>query len=594
MLKRHYERGFKRVLVPIAAVLIFCLTISAQVAQVEKVDLEMMKKIREEGMSRSQVMETLSWMTDVIGPRLTGSPQMKHANEWTKNKMAEWGLENARLESWGPFGRGWSLEKFSANVIEPVPFPVIGYPKAWTPGTDGPIVGEVTHVEIRTEADFEKYRGKLKGAIVLTVPMREVNAWFRAPGARLNDEQLLVMSNASPSESRQGRGPGGPGGPGGPSEEQLRQMQAAREIGNKRAEFIRSEGAAVLVDIGRGDGGTLFVGGGGPRDRNAPQALPSFTMTVEHYGRLVRTLQKGVKVKMEVDIRAKFHDDDPMGYNTTAEIPGTDLKDEVVMLGGHLDSWHSGTGATDNAAGCAVAMEAVRILKALGVKPRRTIRVALWSGEEQGLIGSRQYVSQHFAERQAQPGQPPPSDPVARGGRGQQGPIALKPEHEKFSVYFNLDNGTGKIRGVYLQGNEAARPIFRAWLEPFKDLGAATLTINNTSGTDHLSFDGVGLPGFQFIQDPVEYDTRTHHSNMDVYERIQAEDMKQASVIMAAFVYNAAMRDQKFPRKPLPANVIKPPEPVAAAPLTAAPQNKQPANAKSEKGKPAERVKKQN
>jgi hypothetical protein len=539
-------------------------------------------------MERSQVMETLSWMTDVIGPRLTGSPQMKHANEWTKNKMIEWGLENGKLEAWGPFGRGWSLEKFSANVIEPVPFPVIGYPKAWTPGTDGPIVGEVIHLDVRTEADFEKYRGKLKGAIVLTVPMREVAAWFRAPGVRLSDEQLLAMANSNPAAPRQAGGP--------PSDEQMRQFRASAELNNKRAEFIRSEGAAVLVDINRGDGGTLFVSSGGPRDKNAPQALPSLTVTVEHYGRIVRTLQKGVKVRMEVDIRAKFHDDDPMSYNTTAEIPGTDLKDEVVMLGGHLDSWHSGTGATDNAAGCAVAMEAVRILKALGVKPRRTIRVALWSGEEQGLIGSRQYVNQHFAERQApptQPGQPPPPPtPGFQGRGGPQGPIVLKPEHEKFSVYFNLDNGTGKIRGVYLQGNEAARPVFRAWLEPFRDLGAATITINNTGGTDHQSFDAVGLPGFQFIQDPVEYDTRTHHSNMDVWERLQADDMKQASVIMAAFVYNAAMRDEKFPRKPLPANVIKPAPPVAAAPAPAPQNAKQPANTKATK--PAEKVKKQN
>jgi Zn-dependent M28 family amino/carboxypeptidase len=262
------------------------------------------------------------------------------------------------------------------------------------------------------------------------------------------------------------------------------------------------------------------------------------------------------------------------------------------MLGGHLDSWHSGTGATDNAAGCAVAMEAARILKALGVKPRRTIRVALWSGEEQGLIGSRQYVNQHFAERQAppaQPGQPPPPPtPGFQGRGGPQGPILLKPAHEKFSVYFNLDNGTGKIRGVYLQGNEAARPIFRAWLEPFRDLGAATLTISNTGGTDHLSFDGVGLPGFQFIQDPVEYDTRTHHSNMDVWDRIQADDMKQASVIMTAFVYNAAMRDEKFPRKPLPPNAIKPTPPVAVAPAPAPQNAKQPA-----KGKPADKSKKQ-
>ncbi|HEX4945343.1 MAG TPA: M20/M25/M40 family metallo-hydrolase [Blastocatellia bacterium] len=560
----------KRITAPLIALLVFSLVVPAQVpapATGEKVDLEMMKKIREEGLQRSQVMNTLSWMTDVIGPRLTGSPQMKHANEWTKTKLTEWGLENARLEPWGPFGRGWSLEKFSANVIEPVPFPIIGYPKAWTPGTSGAITGEVVYLDIKTEADFEKYRGKLNGAIVLSVPMREVKAWFNPPGTRFSDSDLLTMSNAAPP------GAGGPrqGGPvGTPNQEQMQRFREQQAVAQKRAEFLRTEGAAVLVDIGRsGDGGTLFVSSGGPRDKSAPQALPSITMTVEHYGRLVRMLEKGVKVKMEVDIKAKFHDDDQMAYNTIAEIPGTDLKDEIVMLGGHLDSWHSGTGATDNAAGCAVGMEAVRILKTLGVQPRRTIRIALWSGEEQGLLGSRAYVNQHFAERKTVPGQPPAAQQFGGGGgggRGAQGPIVLKPAHDKFSAYFNLDNGTGKIRGVYLQGNEAVRPIFRAWLEPFRDLGASTLTISNTGGTDHLSFDGVGLPGFQFIQDEIEYDTRTHHSNMDVYERLQADDMKQASVIMAAFVYNAAMRDEKLPRKPLPPNTERP---VAAAPAAA-------------------------
>jgi len=572
-----FNRQFKRALAPIAAVLILCLTAGAQVAQVEKVDLEMMKKIREEGMDRSKVMETLSWMTDVIGPRLTGSPQMKHANEWTKNKLAEWGLQNARLESWGPFGRGWSLRKFSANVTEPVPFPLIGYPKAWTPGTNGPIAGEVIYFDARTEADFEKYRGKLKGAIVLTTPMRQVNAWFTAPGIRFNDQGLLAMANAAPRP--------------GPDEERMREFRAMVELNAKRNEFIRSEGAVVLVDIGRkGDGGTLFVSSGGPRDRSAPQALPSFTITVEHYGRLVRMIEKGVKVKLEVDIQAQFHDDDPMGYNTTAEIPGADLKDEVVMVGGHLDSWHSGTGATDNAAGCAVGMEAVRILKSLGVQPRRTIRIGLWSGEEQGLLGSRAYVAQHFGARQAQG--PQPTGEMARM-MGPQGPLMLKPGHEKFSVYFNLDNGTGKIRGVYMQGNEAMRPIFRAWLQPFGDLGASTLTISNTGGTDHLAFDSVGLPGFQFIQDPVEYDSRTHHSNMDVYERLQADDMKQASVIMAAFLYNAAMRDEKLPRKPLPPGTQQPAPPVAAVPAAAPLDVKAPANAKPAKAKAAEKGKKQ-
>ncbi len=555
----------KRYISVFAVILLLGFSSVAQVATTENVDLEMMKKIRAEGMERSKVMDTLSWLTDVVGPRLTGSPQMKHANEWTRQRLTEWGMENAKLEAWGPFGRGWSLEKFSANVLEPVAFPLIGYPKAWTPGTNGAITGDVIYLDTKTEADFDKYRGKLKGAIVLLMPMREVKAWLTAPGSRYNETDLLAMANADPPAPgggrRGGAGPGGGALPAGmPPEMEARfnQMREQQAILQKRTEFIRNEGAAVIVDMGRnGDGGTLFVASGGPRDKNATQALPSITVTVEHYGRIMRMLEKGTKVRMEVDIKAKFHDDDLMSYNTTAEIPGTDLKDEVVMCGAHLDSWHSGTGATDNAAGSAVGMEALRILKALGVKPRRTIRIGLWSGEEQGLLGSRAYVGQHFAERQggAQPnpaGGPPAGGPGGGFG-GPTGPLTLKAEHAKFSSYFNLDNGTGKIRGIYLQGNEAARSIFRAWLAPFKDLGASTITISNTGGTDHQSFDGVGLPGFQFIQDPVEYDTRTHHSNKDVYERIQADDMKQASVIMAAFLYNAAMRDEKLPRKPVAA-----------------------------------------
>lgn len=536
------NRYFKRASAPLSLTLIFCLTVGAQVATPEKVDLEMMKKIRAEGLERSQVMDTLSWLTDVNGHRLTGSPGMKAANEWTKKKLAEYGLQNAQLEAWGPFGRGWSFEKVSVNVTEPTPYPVIGYPKAWTPGTNGPVVAEAIFAEIQTEADFEKYRGKLKGAIVLISPLRPVNALFKAPGVRYTDEELLKLANDE-IEPR-----------GAFNEDRIRQMRQAAALNTQKAEFFKKEGAAVLVDIDRvtenGGGGTVFVGSGGTRDKSAPQALSSITIAIEHYGRIVRTLQKGVKVKMEVDIKARFHDEDLMGYNTVAEIPGTDKKDEIVMLGGHLDSWHTGTGATDNAAGCAVAIEAMRILKALGVQPRRTVRIALWSGEEQGLLGSRAYVSEHFAARPAPTGNPPREQ--FAGMAAPQGPLNIKPNHEKFSVYFNLDNGTGKIRGVYMQGNEAVRPIFRAWLAPFRDLGASTLTIQNTGGTDHLAFDAVGLPGFQFIQDEVEYDARTHHSNMDVYERLQADDMKQAAVIMAAFVYNAAMRDQKLPRKALP------------------------------------------
>ncbi len=542
-----FNRHFKRTIAPIAAVLILCLTVGAQIAPVEKVDLEMMKKIREEGLERSQVMDTLSWLTDVVGQRLTGSPGMKAANEWTKDRLTKYGLVNAKVEPWGTFGRGWSFDKVSIHVTEPTSFPVIGYPKAWTPGTNGPVVGEVVFANIQTEADFEKYKGKLKGAIVLAQPARTVNAWFKAPGSRATDEELLKMANAEPPTGQPQRGGPPQGNP-----DQINQMMQARAMAGKRAEFLKSEGAAVIVDYSRvGDGGTVFVQGGGSQSADAPIGLPAITIAVEHYNRIIRILDKGVKVKMEVDIKAQFHNQDLSAYNTVAEIPGTDKKDELVMLGGHMDSWHGGTGATDNAAGVSVAMEAVRILKALGVQPRRTIRIALWSGEEEGLLGSRGYVANHFASR------PAPAGGQQRGGGGSgfggpQGPLTIKPDYDKFSVYFNLDNGTGKIRGVYLQGNEAARSIFRAWLSPFKDLGASTITINNTGGTDHQAFDGVGLPGFQFIQDEVEYSTRTHHSNMDVYDRIQADDMKQAATIMAAFVYNAAMREDKFPRKPMP------------------------------------------
>lgn len=563
----------QRITVTLIALLIFSLTLPAQVATPgEKVDLEVMKKIRQEGLDNSQVMNTLSWLTDVHGPRLTGSPKLKAANEWTKAKLTEWGLANAHLEAWGPFGRGWSLERFSAHALEPNYFPLQAFPKAWVAGTNGPVTGEVVLLDIKTAADLEKYRGKLKGAIVFTQPMRVVEALFKAPGARFTDDQLLAMANAAPpAEGGDPRFGGRAASP-----EQVQRLREQAELTRKRSELLAAEGVALLVDPSmRGDGGTIWVSSGGSRDKNAPVAPPSIVLAIEHYGRIVRMLEKGMKVKLEVDLKVKFHDDDVNAYNTIAEIPGTDLKDEIVMIGAHIDSWHGATGATDNAAGCAVAMEAVRILQALGVKPRRTIRIGLWSGEEQGLLGSRAYVAEHFGARKAVPSQPSPANPPGEGppfggNRGPQGPLVLKPDHAKFSAYFNLDNGTGKIRGVFLQGNEAVRPIFRAWLEPFRDLGAATLTISNTGGTDHQAFDGVGLPGFQFIQDPVEYDTRTHHSNMDSYERIQEGDMKQASVVMAAFLYNAAMRNEKLPRKPLPPNTEDPAKAAAEAAAEAA------------------------
>lgn len=540
-------------------------------------------RIKDEGLNRSQVMQTLSYLTDVIGPRLTASPNMKRANEWTRDKLTVWGLQNAHLEPWGPFGRGWTLERFSMQVISPQTIPLIAYPKAWTTGLKGGrCIGDVVYVDARTEKDLETYRGKLKGCIVLSGPERPIEAHFTAQGSRLSDDQLARME-AGQGRRQFARGPGA-GGPGGgrlnggrPDFEQMRQRL---QFAGRLMKFVQEEGAALVVEpSSRGDGGTLFVQSASvpsavegrsrrisPWDKKAPWFVPQVVMAGEHYNRLVRMVRQGEKLRMAVDLSVRFYDRDPMGYNTIGEIPGSDLKDEVVMVGAHMDSWHSGTGATDNGAGCAVAMEAVRIIQALNLKPRRTIRIGLWSGEEEGLLGSRAYVAEHFANRGAPPREETPGTTGARSGQDRAaertpgslrgpaeaglGSLIRKPDYDRFSVYFNLDNGTGKIRGIYLQGNEAAGPIFKEWLAPFKEMGASTVTVANTGGTDHQSFDGVGLPGFQFIQDEIEYDTRTHHSNQDVYDRVQADDMKQASVIMATFLYNAAIRDEKIPRKP--------------------------------------------
>jgi carboxypeptidase Q len=528
------------------------------------------ERIKAEGLNRSEVMQILSHLTDVIGPRLTNSPQMKRANEWTRDKMLSWGMQNARLEPWGPFGRGWSLKRFSAEVIAPQGFPLIAYPKAWSPGTQGPLTAEVVHLDATDEAGLQKYRGSLRGKIVLTSPMREIKAHFEPEGVRLTESQLLALANA-PDPATQRRG--------GRQFQGSPEQRAQARFAPLRLKFLHDEGAALLVDPGRGDGGNLFVSAAAvpPREvapadappnpnaprtpaaysKDAPAFAPQIVMASEHYNRLVRMLRAGERVTMAVNLEAQFHDEDLMGYNTVAEIPGTDLKDEVVMLGGHMDSWHGGTGATDNAAGVAVAMEAARIIQKLGLKPRRTIRVALWSGEEQGLLGSRAYVRQHFGEIVTPTPQPTPpataeGRPAAQPTPTPQGRLVTKPEYDKFSAYFNLDNGTGKIRGVYLQGNEQVRPLFRQWLWPFRDHGAQTLSISNTGGTDHTAFDAIGLPGFQFIQDSIEYDTRTHHSTQDLFDRIQADDMKQAATVMAAFVYQTAMRDERLPRKPAP------------------------------------------
>ncbi len=525
---------------------------------------DVIDKIRDEGKNRSQVMQTLSYLTDVIGARLTGSPQLKRANEWTRDQMTKWGMQNAKLEAWGPFGRGWTLKNFNAQVVAPYDIPLIAYPKAWSPSTKGAVTADVVYLNAISDADLDKYKGQLRGKIVLLSDARALEVIEKPLSSRYTDEELTKM--ATPPDPAAPRPQPSPASP--EQAQRFQRQQQQRAMAGKIANFVIQEGAAVLVDNSRGgSGGTIFVQGAtvaqevpaNPQDRPvrlSPQQkeaearmLPQITVATEHYNRLVRMINQGEKLRMTVDIQAEYNDADPMAYNTVAEIPGTDpkLKDEVVMLGGHMDSWHAGTGATDNAAGVSVAMEAARIIQSLGLKPRRTIRVALWSGEEQGLFGSSNYVKQHFGEMKGGGNQ---GQPAAPGAAPAPKPELVKgADYEKLSAYYNLDNGTGKIRGVYLQGNSAAAPIFKSWLEPFKDMGATTITISNTGGTDHQSFDRIGLPGFQFIQDTIEYDSRTHHSNQDVFDRIQADDMKQAATIMAAFVYQTAMMDEKIPRK---------------------------------------------
>jgi hypothetical protein len=495
----------------------------------EKVDYEAIYKIKDEGFQRSKVMEITSWLTDVYGPRVTNSPGFRKAGEWAVKEMTGWGLSNVKLEPWGPFGRGWSNDKFYAMVTTPGgSFPLIGMSQVWTPGTDGLVSGDAVLAVIDSAEDFAKFKGQLKGKVVLTTAMRAVLPLWTPPASRYTDEQLKELereTDATPRGDLFGRagGPGRQGGPGGG-------RGAAQSFAAERTKFLKDEGAIAVLVPGRGDGGTVFVQGGGSREANAPAGLATVSIAVEHYGRIVRTLEKQMPVRIELDIRNSFHDD-PLSFNVIAEIPGTDKAAELVMLGAHFDSWQGGTGATDNAAGSAVMMEAMRILKQSGLKLRRTVRMGLWGGEEQGLLGSREYVKAHFADR---------------------ADMVLKPEHARLSGYFNVDNGTGAIRGVYLQGNEAVTPIFEAWMKPFNNLGVSTLTIRDTGGTDHQSFDAVGLPGFQFIQDPLEYGSRTHHSTMDVYERIQEEDMRKNAVIVASFVYHAANREERLPRKPLP------------------------------------------
>jgi carboxypeptidase Q len=495
----------------------------------EKIDYGVLTQIRDEGLNRSQVMELVSWLADVYGPRLTGSPSYTEAANWAQKKMTELGFSNVHVEKW-KFGKGWQIRKFYAQMTEPQVMPIIGTVRAWTRGTGGPIVADVVHVVITSEADLEKYRGKLAGKIVLTQPQREVallegRVSWRMDDALLKEAETLPIGPARAPAARPGVAP--------------------PALQNKINQFFLDEKVAVAIDRGsddsvvtaggpenlswmtqRTDGGTVFKSG-----RNT--LVPSVTIAVEQYNRMVRILEKRVPVKMEVQIDTEFFDETDMnGMNVFGELPGTDLASEVVLLGAHLDTEPGATGATDDAAGCAAMIEAVRILKAVGAKPRRTIRVALWDAEEWGRLGSKAYVLQHLAD-------------VAT--------MTLKPEHEKLSAYYNLDNGTGRIRGIWTQFNLAVRPVFQPWIEQLRDLGVTTLAPRGDGSSDYLSFDEAGIPAFQFIQDRLEYMSRTHHSNMDYVDRVQRDDMVQMAVVAASIAYRTAMRDERLPRKPRPA-----------------------------------------
>jgi hypothetical protein len=533
----HRNRTFAAFFCPI-----LLLASGIAVAQ-ERVDPDAASRIRDAAWNHSQIMNMVGYLTDIAGPRLTGSPNLKLAEEYARDKLREWGLVNAHLEAWGPFGRGWSLEGVAANMLSPGFSPLIAYPKAWSPGTNGKVRGEVVFLDAKSATDLDKYKGKLKGKIVLFSPVRRVDPLFDPPAQRQTDEQLQRLANAQPSgESR--------------PFQFTPEQRAAEELNYRKWQLLQSENAAVVLEPSYRDAGTVYVTSATvpyppevPYEKRAhawdlskPVVTPQANVAAEQYNRIVRLVMRGIPVQLEVNIAVRFSEDDPMSYNVIAEIPGTDLKNEVVMVGGSIDSWHTGTGATDNATGAATALEVIRILQSLDLKPRRTIRIGLWSAEEQGSLGSRAYVAARFGRKQNAADSPLGHDR-----------FQLKPEHEEFDAYFNFDYGTGRIRGLYLQGNEAARPIFRDMLEPCKDLGASTLSVANIGATDHIPFDEMGLPAFQWIRDYMEGDnTRAPHTNMDTYDHVLEDDLKQSVAVAATVVYQLAVREERVPRKPLP------------------------------------------
>jgi carboxypeptidase Q len=517
---------------------------------VESIDLNAYNAIREEGLIHSHVMEYAGGLSDGIGPRLTGSPNMAKANAWTRDQLTKMGCVNAHLEDWGEFGMGWQQLNTWVRMTEPDTAVFLAQATPWSPSTNGPVTAQAALVAISEEGDIAKYKGKLSGKIVLLGPMREVPVPDKPFFERYSEKDLKELEGL-PLE-------------GGDADMQARIERYLKRsrLTSKLIPFLSEEKVAGVIVASRdakngGGTGIIFDDNGAalgraPYHRETAVPFPVVVTQIESYGRVARLLENHVPVSIEMNVQTKFTGDHEHGFDTIAEIPGTDptLKEEVVMVGGHLDSWIAGTGATDNGAGSVVALEVMRILNALKVKPRRTIRIALWSGEEQGLFGSKGYANQHFGSFPLSTA--PDQVTMPEFLRKPAGPLELKPEQKLVSAYFNVDNGTGRIRGIYTQGNSAVDSIFEQWIAPLKDLGVTTITNRNTGGTDHLSFDGVGIPGFQFIQDPMDYETRTHHSNMDTFERLQPADLKQLAVVEAIFVYNAAMREQMIPRKPLP------------------------------------------
>ena len=522
-----------------ATFLAVVLAVAAAVpAAAQPADEALLAAIREEGLERSQVMDHVVWLSDVYGPRFTGTPAIEEAGAWTMDTLRGWGLSNVQAERFA-FGAGWSLERFHAHLVEPQVMPVIGYPKSWSSGTDGTVTAEVVRVDLRSEADLQRYRGRLRGKIVLTQPAREVPMLTGDVVLRMDEELLAEAARpAGPVPAWRRLRPSPRRGLGFARLQQFYLDEGVVAEVDRGSDFVHVEGGSGLSHTTqRTDGGTIFVGRGGPWNTEPPGTrVPSLTFAVEHYNRMVRLLDLGLPVRMELHVETRFHpeaeaDEGLNAFNILAEIPGTDLADEVVMIGAHFDTTHASTGATDNAVGVAAMMEAMRILRTVGARPRRTIRLALWGAEEQGLLGARAYVRRHF---------------------GDAATMALEPAHAKLSAYYNIDNGTGRLRGIWTQGNAAAAAVFEPWAAPLADLGFTTVSPRSVSGTDHVAFEQVGLPGFQFIQDRLEYNSRTHHSNMDVVDRVQPDDARQMAVITAVFAYNTAMLDERLPRKPLP------------------------------------------